>query len=118
MAYRLGTYIPDCSDPIVRQQIKDGLLPSNICDYPPEVLAQICERSPSLCQPYGGAVAPSIWEPIFGTAQDIGTRVLSTGQAVGSGALGTLDLATVLVKLAPLLIVGGGLLFIMREFKR
>jgi len=108
-------YIPNCSDPVIQQQIQDGLLPSNICDYPTDILVQICERQPSLCQPYGGAVGPSIWEPVTGTVQEVGERLLKTTTAIGTGALGTLDLATMLVKVLPLILVGYGVYVVTKR---
>lgn len=102
--------IPDCSDPRVRAQ-----LPEALCNYPPEIIAQICQRQPSLCQPYSGAEQPSIWEPIWGTVEDFGGRIISTGQSVGQGALGTLDLASSLLKIAPYLLIGYGVYILTKR---
>lgn len=110
-------YIPDCASPTTQQQIREGLLPSNICDYPPEILAQICERQPSLCFPSDVAVQPKWWEPIVGTVQAVGEKILRTTEAVGTGAVGTIDLAASLAKVAPLLIIGGGAIWLMSQRK-
>jgi hypothetical protein len=111
-------YVPDCSNPVVQQQIRDGLLPSNICDFPYEVLLQICERQPSLCQPTPQTAQPSIWEPIWGTVESAGERILTTGESIGTGALGTLDLANTLAKILPFLIVGGAALYVFSVVKK
>ena len=109
------SYTPDCSDPRVQAQIKDGSLPSNLCDYPYDVLQVVCQRQPSLCTPYPGAQQPSIWEPIWGTVEDFGGRILTTGESVGTGVLGTVDLANTLVKFLPLILVGAGVWFLMNQ---
>ncbi len=103
-------YIPDCNNPTVRAQ-----LPETLCTYPPEVIAAICARQPSLCQPYSGAEQPSIFEPIFGTAEAIGNKILSTSENVGTGVLGTLDFASSLSRFLPYLLIIGGIYYITKK---
>jgi hypothetical protein len=103
-------YLPDCDNPEVRR-----ILPT-LCSYPPDVRAQICERQPSLCIPVD--YEPSIWEPIWGTASEVGKRILVTEAAVGTGMLGTLNLATMLAGVLPFLLVGGGVYYLMQSGRR
>lgn len=109
------SYTPDCTDPRVQQQIADGSLPSNICDYPYDTLQVICQRQPSLCTPYPGAIQPSIWEPIWGTAEEFGGRIIGTAENVGRGALATVDVAGMLVRILPLLLIGYGIYVVTKK---
>ena len=109
-------YIPNCNDPAIRAQ-----LPSLICDgtYPPEVIAQICERQPSLCQPYPEAQAPSIYDPIWGTVTKVvepfGKVWDASGkvvEAAGSATLGGGKTILALDTIIPLALIVAGIYLI------
>ncbi len=100
-------YLPDCNNPEVKR-----LLPT-LCSYPPDVQAKICERQPSLCVPVD--YEPSIWEPIVGTAAEVGKRILTTEAAIGTGMLKTLDLATILATVFPFVAIAGGVYWLTRK---
>ncbi len=100
-------YLPDCNNPEVRRIL------STLCSYPPEVQAAICERQPSLCVPVD--YDPSIWEPVIGTVQDVGKRILITEGSIGTGVLKTLDLATIAMTVLPYLLIGGGVLYLTKK---
>lgn len=103
-------YLPDCDNPEVRR-----ILPT-LCSYPPDIRAQICERQPSLCYPVD--YDPSIWEPILGTVQEAGRKILTTEAAIGTGLIKTVDLASIAVTVLPFLLVGGGVYYLMQASKR
>lgn len=110
-------YIPDCSNPIVQAK-----LPSSLCNYPPEIIAQICQRQPSLCQPYEGAEMPSIWVPIVGTVKEavdpFGKIWTSTGKAIeaaGSATLGIGKTILALDTILPLALAVGGIYLLSQK---
>lgn len=97
MAYDLSKN-PDCSDPAVRASLPDAL-----CNYPAEVIAQICARQPSLCRPYGAAEPPSIWEPVWGTVTE---AVKPFGQVVTGAGQATLGVGQFVLALPQMLTLG------------
>lgn len=100
-------YIPDCNNPEVAR-----LLPT-LCSFPPDIQAQICSRQPSLCVPVD--YDPSVWEPIIGTAGDIGKKILTTEAGIGTGVSKTLDVVALLGAILPAILIGGGIYYLMKR---